>query len=67
MNDKPINENMIVNQIIKDYPQTVETFSSFGIDSCCGGAFPLKEAAAKHGISLEEILEKLNKKSTANG
>ena len=55
-----ITKEMIVNDIIKKYPKTLAVFGKFKIDSCCGGAVSIKEAAARDGASLEDILAALN-------
>lgn len=56
----PVTEDMTVNNTIKDYPPTIEVFTRFGIDSCCGGAVSIKEAAARDGAALDEIMSALN-------
>jgi iron-sulfur cluster repair protein YtfE (RIC family) len=52
-------EGIPVNEIIRLHPRTVEVFRHFGIDSCCGGAAPLNEAAARHGVDEEALLAAL--------
>ena len=44
-----------VNDVVRLYPPTLSVFRSFGIDSCCGGALSLTEAAARHGVELEVL------------
>lgn len=45
----PLPEGMTVNEIIREHPSTVEVFNRFGIDACCGGAVPVREAALRDG------------------
>jgi regulator of cell morphogenesis and NO signaling len=52
-------EEMTVNETIQRFPGTVAVFDAHGIDSCCGGALPVAEAAARHGIPLPELLKAL--------
>jgi len=52
-------EEMTVNETIQRYPNTVAVFNAHGIDSCCGAALPVAEAAARHGIPLPELLKAL--------
>lgn len=52
-------EEMTVNETIQRFPQTVAVFDAHGIDSCCGGALPVAEAAARHSIPLPELLKAL--------
>lgn len=56
--DMPTGE-MTVNETIQRYPCTVSVFDRYGIDSCCGGALPITEAATHHGAKPETILEEL--------
>jgi regulator of cell morphogenesis and NO signaling len=48
-----------VNDVIRDHPESVAVFSRHGIDSCCGGALPVREAAGHHDVPLDELLEEL--------
>lgn len=50
-----IDPRSTVNDIIARYPSTVAVFNAFGIDSCCGGALPVTEAAARHKIPLNAL------------
>jgi regulator of cell morphogenesis and NO signaling len=52
-------EELTVNETIQRFPKTVAVFGAHGIDSCCGGALPVAEAAARHGIPLPELLKAL--------
>jgi regulator of cell morphogenesis and NO signaling len=54
-----IPESMAVNDAIRLYPETIAVFNDFGIDSCCGGAEPIAEAARRDGADLEELLAAL--------
>ena len=55
-----ISEQMIVNDAIKLYPDTIGVFSKFHIDSCCGGAVSIEEAAKRDKAELDALLKKLN-------
>lgn len=57
--ETPAVEEMTVNETIQRFPRTVAVFDAHGIDSCCGGALPVAEAAARHGIPLPELLKEL--------
>lgn len=52
-------EGMSVNEIIRIHPATVEVFNRFGIDACCGGAAPPREAAVRDGADPEALLAAL--------
>lgn len=51
----------MVNEVIRTYPATVEAFNRFGIDACCGGAAPIREAAVRDGADPDELLTALNR------
>ncbi|MFQ5465784.1 MAG: DUF542 domain-containing protein [Thermodesulfobacteriota bacterium] len=55
-----ITPDMIVNDCIRDYPGTIGVFTRFDIDSCCGGAVSIEEAAKRDGADLDELLGALN-------
>lgn len=55
-----ITKNIVVNDCIKFYPKTIGVFTRFKIDSCCGGAVPIEEAAKRDGAPLEELMKAVN-------
>ena len=55
-----ITKEMIVNDAIKLYPDTIGVFSKFHIDSCCGGAVSIEDAAKRDRTDLDALLKKLN-------
>jgi regulator of cell morphogenesis and NO signaling len=60
MNDiARIPESLSVNDAIRLYPETIAVFNDFGIDTCCGGAAPIAEAARNDGADLTELLAAL--------
>lgn len=59
MDEVIITGDMSSNDIIRKYPSTIGVFNSYNIDSCCGGAEPISEAAREAGIDLEEFITAL--------
>jgi iron-sulfur cluster repair protein YtfE (RIC family) len=55
----PIDATMTVNEAVRLFPATVSVFAAAGIDSCCGGALPIAEAARRHGIEPDQLLRQL--------
>jgi regulator of cell morphogenesis and NO signaling len=51
--------DVTVNEAIRLWPASVAVFQKFNIDSCCGGALPIREAAAHHGIDVDTLLAAL--------
>ena len=54
-----IDVSATVNDVLKQYPETVSVLNAFGIDACCGGAASLREAARRDGVDLAELLAAL--------
>lgn len=55
-----ITKDIVVNDCIKLYPKTIGVFTRFHIDSCCGGAVSIEDAARRDGAPIEELLDALN-------
>lgn len=58
---KAITGDMSINQTIREWPETVGIFQLFGLDACCGGPLPIREAAERHGLEPETVLMTLNR------
>ena len=54
-----INKASTVDELTLRYPDTIAVFNRFGIDSCCGGAVPLVDAARRDGADFDELLAAL--------
>jgi Regulator of cell morphogenesis and NO signaling len=52
MPDIALNSALSVNDTIREFPAALATLNEFGIDSCCGGAASLAEAARSSGVEL---------------
>lgn len=48
-----------VNETIRRFPASVELFNRFGIDACCGGDAPVREAAVRDGADADALLAEL--------
>src|SRR6266571_3253560 len=62
-----LNASQTVREIAVENPATVRIFESFGIDYCCGGRQPLKDACVAAGVPLEEVLQRLTAAPQAAG
>ncbi|HEX6910296.1 MAG TPA: DUF542 domain-containing protein [Longimicrobium sp.] len=51
---------MTVNEAIRLHPATVGVFNEFGIDACCGGAAPVRDAALRDGADPDRLMAALN-------
>jgi regulator of cell morphogenesis and NO signaling len=50
-----------VGQLVVERPSRARVFEKFGIDYCCGGKIPLKQAIAAKGLSAETIVAELER------
>jgi len=60
MAEEKVTKDIIVNDCIKLYPNTIGVFTRFKIDSCCGGAVSIEEAATRDGADIGALLKELN-------
>lgn len=44
-----------LNEIVRQHPVTLGVLGDFGLDTCCGGALPLAEAARRHNVDPEAL------------
>jgi regulator of cell morphogenesis and NO signaling len=48
-----------LNAIVARYPQVLPVLQRFGLDTCCGGALPLRVAAQHHDLDAAAVLAAL--------
>ena len=48
-----------LNTIVERYPNALPVLQRFGLDTCCGGALPLRVAAQHHSLNIETLLNAL--------
>ncbi len=56
----PITGATTVDEAVRLFPATLPLFAELGIDTCCGGAKPVEEAARRHGADPDALLARLN-------
>ena len=56
-----ITGDMVINQVLKDHPETIPVFYKFKVDTCCGGGGTIAKTASRDGINVEQLLAELNK------
>ena len=59
-----INKDMIFNEVLRKYPDSVKVFKKFGMNcfGCQGAeAESLEYGAIAHGVDLDSLLKDLNK------
>ena len=60
MQEEKVTKELVVNDCIRLYPGTIGVFTRFNIDSCCGGAVSIEDAAKRDGAPLDALLTALN-------
>lgn len=50
-----------VNDVLRRYPAAASVFNDFGLDTCCGGALSLAEAARHKRIDPERLYAALRR------
>jgi len=56
-----------LNAVVARYANALPVLTRHGLDTCCGGAHTLREAARLHGLDLGELLAELNAAAAAHG
>ena len=51
-----ISESATVNEILARYPSAIVVLNAFGVDTCCGGEMPLRDAALHARVDLGTLL-----------
>lgn len=57
----PITPELTVSDVAHHYPGSLDTMKAMGIDHCCGAHLTLRQAAASAGVTLDALLEALNR------
>ncbi len=52
-------ENTPIAELVAEQPHLEAVLKSFGLDTCCGGAYSPTEAATKHGFDPAPLLAAL--------
>ena len=52
-------EDVTLNTLVAQYPAALSVLQRFGLDTCCGGALPLRTAAEHHQLDLAELVRAL--------
>lgn len=51
---------LLVKDAVKNNPNAISVFRKFGIDYCCNGKMPLKEACARVGVFYDLVMKELD-------
>ena len=54
-----LDASLSVNDAIRHFPATLPVLNRFGIDTCCGGAEPLAQAAESCGVPVTALMSAL--------
>ena len=53
--------DMSVNDVLQRWPASVRALNALGVDTCCGGAASLEEAAADIGVPVFRLLDAIER------
>lgn len=57
-----ITKDMIIREVITQYPETVSVFGNYKVDFCCGGSHSIEQTAKARGVqNIDELIDTLNK------
>jgi len=62
-----IDATWTISQTVTRFPVTLPLFSAVGLDTCCGGGHDIAEAARRHELDLDALLQALNAVVAATG
>jgi len=51
---------MSIDELLALHPVTARVFDAFGIDTCCGGAATLDQAAEQAGVPCDDVRHAIN-------
>jgi iron-sulfur cluster repair protein YtfE (RIC family) len=54
-----IDPEATLNQLVEAEPKVLPVLHRYGLDTCCGGGLPLREAARRHELPLDDFLAEL--------
>ncbi|MCL5102609.1 MAG: DUF542 domain-containing protein [Armatimonadetes bacterium] len=56
-----ITKDMIIREVIREYPETISIFGNFKVDFCCGGAHSIEQTARARGVTdVDGLIVALN-------
>jgi hypothetical protein len=61
-----ITSSSTVNDVVREFPGTLEVFRQLGVDTCCGGGASLAQAARDLQVLPETLIESLQLHATMN-
>lgn len=57
-----LTKDMIIREVIAQYPETVSVFGNFKVDFCCGGSHSIEQTTKARGVlNIDELVSTLNK------
>ncbi|MEO7986556.1 MAG: DUF542 domain-containing protein [Gemmatimonadales bacterium] len=57
--DNKLDLTATVHDLIQRHPATLAVFQRYGVDTCCGSAVSLKDAARRDGLDADRLYSEL--------
>ncbi len=67
MGSSKISGDMVINDVIRQYPETIAVFNTFRVDACCGGGESIAKTSGADGVDLPRLLDALNAAAGGQG
>ena len=55
----PAPGDMLIRDLVEQFPETMRILTPLGIDLCCGGGHPLAEALTLHGFDPAVVVPQI--------
>jgi hybrid cluster-associated redox disulfide protein len=68
--EMPITKDMTIEQVVQQFPETIQVFSRYGVGclGCSAAQYDnIEQGAAIHGLDTEQLLRELNASIVARG
>jgi iron-sulfur cluster repair protein YtfE (RIC family) len=65
--DQEFSLDVTVREMMARHPGTRAVFSRLGMDTCCGAGVPIRAAAVRDGVELDELSRALQLEIAAGG
>ena len=66
-NSAPVDPTWSINELLGRRPAAIAVLNAYGLDTCCGGASSLADAAREAGVELQSLIADVEAQAPAAG